>query len=86
MCFFVCDACLTEQVEVLSMPKKERDAYVDFEKGVQKDFCKVRYRLRNMNGSHTMEVLTLLSKFRQVTICLYIYERLLLCVCWSVAV
>lgn len=48
------------------MPAKEREAYEEYEKGLQKDYVKVRYRLRNHNGSHTMEVLTLLSKFRQV--------------------
>ncbi|CAN0153840.1 unnamed protein product [Scytosiphon promiscuus] len=56
---------ITHKVEVLTMPTREREAYVDFEKGVQSDYCKVRHRLRNMAGSHTMEVLTLLSKFRQ---------------------
>ncbi len=48
------------------MPANERKAYVEFEKGVQDEYCKVRHRLRNAAGSHTMEVLTLLSKFRQV--------------------
>lgn len=48
------------------MPSKEREAYVEFERGMQSDYCKVRHRLRNLAGSHTMEVLTLLSKFRQV--------------------
>lgn len=52
------------------MPSKERKAYVDFEQGVQDDYIKVRHRLRTQRGSHTMEVLTLLSKFRQVHMCL----------------
>lgn len=54
------------QVDELTLPPKERRAYVDFEKAVQKDYTGVRYRLLNERGSHTMEVLTLLSKFRQV--------------------
>lgn len=54
------------QVEVLALPSKERKAYVDFEKGLQNEYVKVRHRLRTQKGSHTMEVLTLLSKFRQV--------------------
>lgn len=51
------------------MPTKEREAYREFEKALQKDYVGVRYRLRNHNGSHTMQVLTLLSKFRQVRAC-----------------
>eukprot|EP00752_Nemacystus_decipiens_P018364 g16475.t1 len=56
---------ITHKVEVLKMPTKEREAYQEFEKNLQNEYVKVRYRLRNHNGSHTMEVLTLLSKFRQ---------------------
>ncbi|CAN0099467.1 unnamed protein product, partial [Ectocarpus sp. 4 AP-2014] len=56
---------ITHKVEVLALPTKERKAYVDFEKGLQNDYIKVRHRLRTQKGSHTMEVLTLLSKFRQ---------------------
>lgn len=51
------------------MPTKEREAYREYEKSLQNDYVKVRYRLRNLHGSHTMEVLTLLSKFRQVCVC-----------------
>ncbi|CAN0135201.1 unnamed protein product, partial [Ectocarpus sp. 8 AP-2014] len=56
---------ITNMVEVLTLSSKERKAYVDFEQGVQNDYIKVRHRLRTQKGSHTMEVLTLLSKFRQ---------------------
>ncbi|CAM9341014.1 unnamed protein product, partial [Laminaria digitata] len=56
---------ITHEVDELTLPPKERRAYVDFEKAVQKDYTGVRYRLLNERGSHTMEVLTLLSKFRQ---------------------
>lgn len=64
------DASLSarSQVEELTLPPKERQAYVDFEKAAQKDFIAVRHRLLHMRGSHTMQVLTLLSKFRQVMV------------------
>lgn len=55
------------QVEELTLPAKERKAYVDFERAVQQDYIGVRHKLLHARGSHTMEVLTLLSKFRQVT-------------------
>lgn len=64
-CHF-CRVATFLKVEVLKMPTKEREAYREFEKNLQKDYVRVRHRLRNHSGSHTMEVLTLLSKFRQV--------------------
>ncbi len=54
------------QVEVLDLPKKELEAYRKFEKALQKEYLAVRHRLLTVRGSHTMAVLTLLSKFRQV--------------------
>eukprot|EP00904_Undaria_pinnatifida_P006227 jgi/Undpi1/2734/HiC_scaffold_14.g06112.m1 len=56
---------ISHKVEQLTLPPKERQAYDDLEKSVQSDFIAVRHRLLHMSGSHTMEVLTLLSKFRQ---------------------
>ena len=58
------------QVEVLQLPKRELDAYRKFEKALQKEYLAVRHRLLNSRGSHTMAVLTLLTKFRQVCVCL----------------
>ena len=54
------------QVEELTLSPKERKAYVDFERAVQSDYVGIRHKLQYERGSHTMEVLTLLSKFRQV--------------------
>lgn len=55
------------QVEVLDLPKEELEAYRKFEKALQKQYLAVRHRLLTLKGSHTMAVLTLLSKFRQVS-------------------
>lgn len=51
---------------MLQLPKKELEAYRKFEKALQKEYLAVRHRLLNARGSHTMAVLTLLTKFRQV--------------------
>eukprot|EP00903_Cladosiphon_okamuranus_P014611 g13549.t1 len=56
---------ITHKVEVLQLPKKELDAYHKFEKVLQKEYLTVRNRLLHSRGSHTMAVLTLLTKFRQ---------------------
>lgn len=60
-------------MEVLQLPKRELEAYRKFEKALQKDYLAVRWRLLNSKGSHTMAVLTLLTKFRQV--CLLTHQR-----------
>ena len=51
---------------MLDLSKEELEAYRKFEKALQKDYVGVRHRLLTAKGSHTMAVLTLLSKFRQV--------------------
>eukprot|EP00752_Nemacystus_decipiens_P018369 g16478.t1 len=56
---------ITYKVETLQLPKRELEAYRKFEKGLQKEYLVVRQRLLNWRGSHTMAVLTLLTKFRQ---------------------
>ena len=56
------------QIEELTLPPKERKAYEDFEKSVQQDYIAVRCRLLYERGSHTMAVIALLSKLRQVAL------------------
>lgn len=54
------------QVEELVLSAPERKGYDDFEEAVKADYMVIRWRLRNAKGSHTMDVLSLLAKFRQV--------------------
>ena len=54
------------QVEEVVLTWREREAYEKFEKVMQERYMAVRHRLRYERGSHTMAVLTVLSKFRQV--------------------
>ncbi|CAM9694657.1 unnamed protein product [Ascophyllum nodosum] len=56
---------ITHEVEEVVLTWREREAYEKFEKVMQERYMAVRHRLRYERGSHTMAVLTVLSKFRQ---------------------